>query len=158
MSSSNCCFFICIQVSQESDEVVWYSHLFKNFLQFLVTPIVKGFSVVNEANADIFLEFSSFFYDPTDVGNLISCSTAISKTSLNIWKFLVHILLKPNFENFEHYFGSMWDECNCVVVWTFFGIAFLWGWTENSFPVLWLLLSFPNLLTYCVQHFHSIII
>ena len=88
---------------------------------------------------------SCFFYDPADVGNMISGSSAFSKTSLNIRKFMVHILLKPGLENFEHYFTSMWDECNCGVVWAFFGIAFLWGWNENwPFPVLWPLLSFPN--------------
>ena len=76
----------------------------------------------------------------------------------NISKFMVHILLKPGLENFEDYFTSMWDECNCAVVWTIFGIAFLWNWNENwPFPVLWPLLSFPNLLAYWVQHFHSII-
>ena len=85
-----------------------------------------------------------------------SGSPAFSKFSLNIWKFSVHILLKPGLENFEHYFAGMWDKCNCAVVWTFFGIAFLWDWTENwLFPVLWPLLSFPNLLAYWVQHFHS---
>ena len=95
---------------------------------------------------------------PMDVGNLISGSSAFSKTSFNIWKFMVHILLKPGLENFEHYFTSMWDECNGAVVWAFFGIAFLWDWNENGpFPVLWPLLSFPNLLAYWVQHFHSII-
>ena len=74
---------------------------------------------------------------------------------LNIRKFMVHILLKPGSENFEHYFTSVWDECNCVVAWAFFGIAFLWDWSQNSpFPVLWPLLSFPNVLTYWVQHFH----
>jgi len=84
--------------------------------------------------------------------------SAFSKTSLNIWKITVHVLLKPGLENFEHYFTSMWDEYNCVVVWAFFGIAFLWDWNENwPFPVLWPLLSFPNLLAYWVQHFHSII-
>ena len=92
---------------------------------------VRGFSIVNEAEVDVFLEFSCFFYDPTDVGNLISGSSAFSKSSLNIWKFTVHVLLKPNLENFEHYFASMRDECNCVVVWAFFGIAFLWDWNEN---------------------------
>ena len=87
-----------------------------------------------------------------------SGSRAFSKSSLNIWKFTVHILLKPGLENFEHYFTRMWDECNCVVVWAFFGIVFLWDWNENwPFPVLWPLLSFPNLLAYWVQHFHSII-
>ena len=99
-----------------------------------------------------------FFYDPVDVGNLISSASAFSKTSLNIWKFTFHILLMPGLENFEHYFTSMWDECNCLAVWTFFGIAFLWDWNENwPFPVLWPLLSFRNLLTYLVQCFHSII-
>ena len=115
-------------------------------------------ALVNEAEVDVFLEFSCFFYDPTDVGNLISDSPAFSKSSLNIWKFSVHVLLKPSLENFEHYFGSVWDECSCVVVWTFFILAFLWDWNENwPFPGLWLLLSFPNLLAYWVQHFHSII-
>ena len=100
---------------------------------------------------------SHFFNDPTYVGNLISGSSAFSKSSLNIWKFTVHILLKPGLENFEHSFASMWDECNCVVVWAFFGITFLWDWNENwPFPVLWPLLSFPNLLTYWVQHFHRL--
>ena len=105
-----------------------------------------------------FLELSCFFDDPVNVDNLISGSSAFSKSSLNIWKFMVYALLKPGLENFEHYFTSMWDECNCAVVWAFFGIAFLWDWNENwPFPVLWPLLSFPNLLAYWVQHFHSII-
>ena len=85
---------------------------------------VKGFGIVNTAEIDVFLEFSCFFDDPTDVGNLISGSSASSKSSLNIWKFTVHELLKPGLENFEHYFASVWDEGNCGVVWTFFGIAF----------------------------------
>ena len=98
--------------------------------QFVVILTVKGFSVVNEAEIDVFLKFSCFFYDQVDVGNLISSSCAFYKSSLNIWKFLFHILLKPLLENLEHYFGSMWDECTCVVVWTFFGIAFLWDWNN----------------------------
>jgi len=106
--------------------VVWYSHLLKNFPQFIVIHIVKGFGVVNKAEIDVFLKFSRFFYDPMDSGNLISGSSAFSNSSLNIWKFLVHLLLKPGLENFENYFASMWDEYNCVVFWTFFGIAFLW--------------------------------
>ena len=127
----------CIQISQEADQVVWYSHLFQNFPQFIVIHTVKGFGLVNKAEIDIFLELSSFFDDPTDVGNLISCSFAFSKTSLNIWKFTVHVLLKPCLENFEHYFASMWDECNRVIVWAFFGIVFLWDRNENwPFPVL----------------------
>ena len=90
-----------------------------------------------------------FFDDATDVGDLISSSSAFAKPSLNIWKFLVQVLLKPYLENFEHYFFSMWDECNCAMVWAFFDIAFLCGWNQNwPFPVLWPLLSFPNLLAY----------
>ena len=91
MSSSNCCFLTCIQISQEAGQVVWYSHLFQNFPQFVVMHTVKGFSVVNEAEVDVFLELSCFFHDPADVGNLISGSSAFSKTSLNIRKFMVHI-------------------------------------------------------------------
>ena len=158
MPSSNCCFLTCIQVSQEAGQVVWYSHLFKNFPQFIVIHTVKGFGKVNKAEIDVFLELSCFFDDPEDVGNLISGSSAFSKTSLNIWKFTVHVLFKPSLKNVEHYFTSMWDECNFVVVWAFFGIAFLWDWNENwHFPALCPLLSFPNLLAYWVQHFHSII-
>ena len=92
---------------------------------------VKGFGIVNKAEADVFLDLSCFFSDPTDVGNLISASSAFSKSSLNMWKFSVHVLLNPRLENFEHYFTSMSDECNRVVVGTFFGIAFLWDWNEN---------------------------
>ena len=158
MSSSNCCFLTCIQISQEAGQVVWYSHLFQNFRQFVDIHTVKGFGVVNKAEVDVFLELSSFYPDPTDIENLISGSSAFSKSSLNIWKFSVHILLKPSLENFEHYFAIVWDECNCAVVWAFFGIAFLWDWNENRpFPVLLSLLSFPDLLAYWVQHFHSII-
>ena len=158
MSSSNCCFLTCIQVSQEAGQVAWYSHLFQNFPQFVVIHTVKGFGVVNKAEIDVFLELSCFFDDPSDVGNMISGSSAFSKTSLNIWKFMVHVLLKPGLENFEHYFTSMWDECNYAVVWAFLGIAFLWDWSENwAFPGLWPLQSFPNLLTYWLQHFHNII-
>ena len=119
----------------------------QNFPQFLVIHTVKGFGIVNTAEIDVFLELSCFFHGPADVGNLISGSSAFSKTSLNIWKFTVHALLKPGVENFEHYFTCMWDECNCVVVWAFFGIAFLLDRNENwPFPILWPLLSFPNLL------------
>ena len=158
MFSSNCCFLTCIQISQEAGQVFWYCHLFKNFPQFVVIHTVKGFGVVNKAKVDVFLELSCFFDDPTDVGNLISGSSVFSKSSLNIWKFTIHILLRPGLENFEHCFASMWGECYCAVVWTFFGIAFLWNWNENwPFPVLWPLLSFPDLLTYWVQHFYSII-
>ena len=158
MSGSNCCFLTCIQVSQEAGQVVWYSHFLKNFPEFVVIHIVKGFSIFKEAEVDVFLEFSCFFCDPTDVGNLISGSSAFSKSSLNIWKFTIHVLLKPGLENFEHYFASMWNKYNCMVGWTFFGIVFLCDWNENwSFPVLWPLLNFPYLLEYRVQQFNSII-
>ena len=131
MSSSNCCFLTCMQISQEAGQVVWYSHLFQNFPQFLVIHTVKGFGIVNKAEMDFFLELSCFFDDTADFGNLISCSSAFSKTSLNIWKLTVHVLLKPGLENFEHYFTNLWNECNCVVIWAFFCIAFLWDWDEN---------------------------
>ena len=158
MSSCNCCFLTCIQISQEADQVVWYSQLLKNFPQFIVIHTVKGFGILNRAEVDVFLELSCFFDDPTDVGNLISGSSAFSKSSLDICKFSVHVLLKPGLENFEHYFASVWDECNCAAVWTLSGIAFLWDWNQNwPFPVLWPLLSFPNLLAYWVQHLNSII-
>ena len=107
MSSFNCCFLTCIQISQEAGQVVWYSHLFQNFPQFIVIHTVKGFGIVNKAEIDVFLELSCFFDDPSDVENLISGSSAFSKTSWNIWKFTVHVLLKPSLENFEHYFTSM---------------------------------------------------
>ena len=113
MSGDNCCFLTCLQVSQEAGQVVWYFHLFQNSPQFMVIHIVKGFGIVNKAEVDIFLEFSCFFNDPADVGNLISGSSAFSKTSLNI---MIHVLLKPGLENFKHYFASMGDECNCMVV------------------------------------------
>ena len=107
MSSSNCCFLTCIQISQEAGHVVWYSHLFQNFPQFVLIHIVKGFGIVNKAEVDVFLKLSYFFDDPADVGNLISGSSAFSKSSLNIWKFMVHILLKPGLQNFKHYFTSL---------------------------------------------------
>ena len=87
--------------------MLWYSHLFQNFSQFVVIHTVKGFGIVDKAEVDVFLELSCFFDDPTDIGNLISGSSAFSKISLNIWKFMVHVLLKPGLENFEYYFASM---------------------------------------------------
>ena len=202
MSSSNCCFLTYIQISQEADQVVWYSHLFQNFPQFIVIHTVKGFSVHNEAEVDVFLEFPCFLYDPPNVGNLVSGSSALpppfSSFSFN-WRLitlqycggfaihshgsamgihvfpiltllcllspfctsgisLCHILLKSSLKYFEHNLTSIQNGCNCTAVWISFGIAFLWDWNENSpFPVLWPLLSFPNLLAYWVQHFHSII-
>ena len=112
MSGSNCYFLTYIQISQEAGQVVWYSHPFKNFPQFVVIHTVKGFGLINKAEIDVFLELSCFFHHPADVGNLIPCSSAFSESSLNMWKFTVHVLLKPGLENFEHYFGSVWDECS----------------------------------------------
>ena len=147
MSSSNCCFLTCIQISQEAGKVFWYSHLFENFPQFVVIHTVKGFDIVNKAEVDVFLELSCFSYYPSDAGNLISSSSVFSKSSLNIWKLSVHVVLKPDLENFEHHFASIWDECNCAVIWTFLGIAFLWDWNESwlfesgghgwVFPICW---------------------
>ena len=146
MSSSNCFFLTCTQISQEAGQVIWYSYLFKNFPQFVVIHSVKGFGIVSKEEIDVFLD-SCFFYDPTDVDNIISGSSAFSTSSSDIWKFTVPILLKPGLENFEHYFASVWDECNCVVFWIFFGIAILWDWNENDlfqscghcwvFPICW---------------------
>ena len=154
MSSYNCCFLTCIQISQEAGQVVWYSQVFQNFPQFIVIHTDKGFCIVNKAEVDIFPELSCFL--------MIQWMLAI--WSLAPLPFLKSAwtsgssLLKPGLENFEHYFTNVWDECNCVVIWAFFGIAFLWDWNENwHFPVLWPLLSFLNLLAYWVQHFHSII-
>ena len=115
-------------------------------LQFVVIHTVKGFGII-KAEVDVFLELFWVFDDPTDVGNLMSGSSAFSKSSLNIWKFTVHVLLMPQLENFHHCFATatMWNECNCAVAWTVFGIFFLWDWNENwPFPALWLLLSFQT--------------
>ena len=132
MSSSKCCFLTCIQIFQEAGQVVWFSHLLKNVSQFVVIHTVKGFGIVNKAEVDVFMECSYFFNDPTDIGTLVFGSFAFSKSSLNIWNFVVHILLKTVLENFECYFTCVWDEYNCVVVWAFFGVAFLWGWEKTD--------------------------
>ena len=153
MSTSNCCFLTCIQISHEGGQVVWYSHLFQNFPQFTVIHTVKGFGIVNEAEVDVFLEFLCIFNDLMDVGNLISGSSASWKPNVYIWKFLVCILLNPSLKIFEYYLASMWNESNCMVPRIFFDIAFLWVWI----PVLWPLLSIPNLLTYWEQNFNSTI-
>ena len=124
MFSSNCCFLTYIQISEERGQMVWYSHLLKNFPQFVVIYTVKGFGVVNKA--DVFMELSCFFYDPMDVENLITGPSAISKSSLNIWKVSVHVLLKTSMEDFQYDLANMWNECNCVAVWlalAFFGFG-----------------------------------
>ena len=130
----------------------------KNFPQFVVILGIKVFRVVNETEVDFFLEFPCFLYDPANVSNWTSGSSALSKSSLYIWKFSVHVLLKPSLKNFEHNLASMWDECNWNIDKMFFNIVLLLDWNENwPLPVLWPLLCFPNLLTYSVQHFNSII-
>ena len=145
MSSSNCWFLTCIQVSQEAGQVVWYSHLLQNFPQFIVIHTIEGFGVVNKAEIDVFLELSCFFDDPV---------------MLAIWSLVPLPFLKPAWTSGSSRFRccwslawrilnnsllSVWDEYNCAVVWTFFGIAFLWDWNEYwPFPVLWPLLSFSK--------------
>ena len=120
MSSYNCCFLTCKQISQEADQVVWYSYLFQYFSQFVVILTVKGFSIVNKAEVDFFWNSIAFL-----MIQRISGSSAFSKSSLNIWNFTVHILLKPGLEIFECFFASVWNEYNCAVVWAllFFGIG-----------------------------------
>ena len=125
MSSSNCCFLTCIQVSWETSKVIWYSYLFKNFPQFVVICTVKGFSVINGAEVDIFMEFPCFLHDSVNVGSLISSYSDFSKSCLYIWKFSIRVLLKPSLKDFEHNLARMWSECNCMVLRTFFGIALL---------------------------------
>ena len=127
MSSSNCCFLTCIQISQEADQMVWYPHLFQNFPQFIVIHTVKGFGIVNKAEIDVFLELSCFFDDPW---------------MLAIWSLVLLPFLKPAWTSggspFMYFWSLAWRilsitllVCNCVVVWAFFGITFLWDWNEN---------------------------
>ena len=136
MSFSNCCFSTCIRISQEPGKVVWYSHLFKNFPQFVVIHTVKGYSIVNKAEMHVFYGILLFFFlnDPMDVGNLIYASSAFLKFSLNIWKFLVHILLKPGLENFEHYFANMWVQlCSSLnILWHCLSLGLEWKRTFSS--------------------------
>ena len=126
VASSPAYRFIRRQLSLSGISISW------RIFQFVVIHRVKGIGVINEAEVDAFLEFACFFYDPKDVGNLISGSSAFSKSSLTIWEFMVHIQLKPGLESSEHYFGSMCNDCNCAIVWTFFGIAFLRDWNEAT--------------------------
>ena len=158
MSSSNCCFLTCIQISQEAGQVVWYSYLFQNVLQFIVIHTVKGFGIVNKAEVDVFWSPLAFLM----IQLMFAIWSLVLLPFLNLaWtsgSSRFTYCWSPDLENFEYCFASIWDECNCAVVWAFFSIAFLWDWNEKwPFPVLWPLLSFPNLLAYWVQHFHSII-
>ena len=132
MSSSNCCFLTWIQISQEAGQVVWYSRLFQNFPQFAVIHTVKGFGIVNKAEVDVFLELSCFLM----IQRMLAIwSSAFSKSSLNIWKFMVHILLKPDLENFEHYFASVrWVKlCSSLsILWHCLSLGLEWKWTFSS--------------------------
>ena len=154
MSGSNCCFLTSIRVSQEAGKMVWYSHLFKNF------PVCcdphKGFGIVSEA--DVFLEFSCFLDDPADVGDLISGSSAFSKSNLNIWKFSVHVLLKPGLENFEHYFTSVlrWVQlCGSLsILWHCPSSGLEWKLTFSS-PVATAEFSkFAGILSAALSQYH----
>ena len=150
MSSSNCCFLTLISVSQKTDKVIWYSHLFKNSPQFVMIHIVKGFNIITEAEVVFFfLEFSWFLYDPTIVGNLISGSSAFSKSSLYIWKFLVHVLLKPNLKILSITLLAQWAQLhsNLSILWNCLSLGVEWKLTFSS-PVA--VLNFPNLLAYWV--------
>ena len=145
--------------------MIWYSYFFQDLPQFIEIHTVKGFGTVNKAEIDVFF-WNSLAFSMNQwmlaIWSLVPLPFLkpawTSGSSRFTRKFTVHILLKLGLENFEQFFAIVWDECNCVVVWAFFGIAFLRDWNENwPFPVLWSLLSFPNLLAYWVQHFHSII-
>ena len=143
MSGSNGCFLTHIQVSQEAGKVVWCSHLLKNFSQFVVVIYVKGFSIISEADGNVFWDSLAF----SMIQWMLPIWSLVPQTSLYIRKFSVHAVLKLSLKDFEHYLVSKWDECNCMIGWAFFGIAFLWDWNEKwPFPVVWPLLSFPNLL------------
>ena len=138
MSSSNCCFLTCMQVSQEACKVVWYSLLFKIFPQFVVIHTIKGFNIVNEAKVDIFLKFSCFFYNPT----MLAIWTLVPLPFLNpVWtsgssQFTYCLNLARKILSMT-LLAQLWNKHNCVAVWTFFGIALLWNWNENwHFPVL----------------------
>ena len=156
-SGFKCCFLTCIQTSQEAGQVVWYSYLLKNSPQFVVIYTVKGFVIANKAEVDVFLELLLFLWSS---GCWQFGSPAFSKSSLNIWNFSIHVLLKPGWRILSITLLVCKMSAICAIVWVFFGIAFLWDWNENwPFPVLWTrkLLSFPNLLAYCMQHFNCII-
>ena len=111
--------------------MVWYSHRSKNFPQFVMIHTVNGLGTVDETEIDVFSEIPCFLYNPANVGNLISSSFFFSVTNLDIWKFLVHIMLKPNMQDFKHDLTRMGDECNCPVVITFFGTTILGSWDED---------------------------
>ena len=157
MSSSNCCFLTYIDFSRGRSGGLVFPSL-EEFSTVCCDPHSQRLWHSQWSRSRCFSGIILLFLWSSGCDNLICGSSAFSKSSLNIWKFTVHVLLKPDLENFEHYFASVWDECNCAVVWALFGIAFLWVWNEPwSFPVPLPLLSFPILLAYWGQRFHSII-
>ena len=157
MSSSNCCFLICLQISQEASKVVWYSHLLKN-LPVCCDSHCQRLWHSQKSRSRYFPGTLLLFWWSNGCWPFDLWFLCLFQIQLDNLEFLVRVLLKLGLKDFEHYSASMSDECNCAVVWVFFGIAFLWDWNEDwPFPVLWPLLSFPNLLAYWVQHFHSII-
>ena len=145
MSSSNCCFLTCIQISQQAGSEVWYSHLFKNFLQFVFIHTIKVFGIVNKAEVDVFLELSCSFDDSTDVDNLISGSSAFSKSSLNIWKFTVHVLLKPGLQlSYDlaipllsiHLERTIIWKDTCILVFTEMLFTMAKTWKHPKYPLM----------------------
>ena len=157
MSSSNCCFLTCIQIAQEACKVVWYSHLFKNFPEFVVIHTVKVFGVVTKTEVDVYLESSCFFYDPVDVGNLISGSSAFSKCRLHIRKFTVHVLLKPGLENFDHYFTSVWWVqlfSSLSILWHCLSLGLEWKLTISSPMATAEFFKFAGILSAALSQHH----
>ena len=155
MSDSNCSFLTYIQNFQETAKVILYSHFRKTFPQLVVVHTVKGFSIISEADGNVFSNSLAF----SMIQWMLAVWSLVPQTSLYIWKFSVHVVLKLTLKDFEHYLASKWDEHNCMIGWSFIGIAFLLDWKENlPFPALCPLLSFPNLLTYWMQHFCSLIL
>ena len=156
MSSSNRCFLTCIQVSQEAGQVFCYSHLFQNFPKFIVIHVVKGFGIVNKAEVDVFLELSCFLDDPADFGPLIYGSSAFSKTSLNIWKFTVHTLLKPGLENFEHYWCVKWVQlCGSLnILWYCLSLGLEWKLTFSSLVATSEYSNFAGILSAALSQHH----
>ena len=155
VSDSNCHFLTYIQTFQETGKVIWDSHFLKNFPQFVVVLYVKGFSIISEADRNVFWDSLAF----SMIQWMLPIWSLVPHTSLHIRKFSVHAVLKLSLKDFEHYLASKWNEHNCIIGWTFFGITFLLDWNENwLFPALWPLLGFPNLLTYWMQHFYSLVL
>ena len=129
--------------------MIWYPHLSKSFPQLVIIHTLKGFSIVNEIEIDVLLKFPCFLSNPVNVSNLISSSLFLSKLSLDIWKFLFHIMLKSSMQDFKHDLTSMGEECNCPMVRTFISTTLLGNWDKDQhFLALWPLLGLPDLLTY----------